>query len=83
MGCCLSCLHGLNTADAEAPGHDIDSDIGDLSETPYVNDDGGKDSAPLLSPQISKVQISASSSTSEIDKDMIQRLLAEVDELSD
>ena len=84
MGCCQSLFGPTRPrSNLESSVQVQEVDIADINDQAYVNDDGDKDSAPLLNSPISRVQISASSSTSDVNQDMIQRLLAEVDELSD
>lgn len=86
MGCCPSLPR-------EMPGSKLESSVPvqevttiDAIESEYVNNDmNEKDGAPLLTATSAKsdIQLSASSDSSEVDKDMIQRLLAEVEDLSE
>ena len=79
MGCCNSFLV------PEEPGARPNVPVQrDDAEPDFVNDDTDKDNSPLLNSPVGRnVNISASSSSSEVDRDMIQRLLEEVDEMSD
>lgn len=81
MGCCQSADLGQETRQkGETSLSEIDGD-----EPNFVNDDTtDRDHAPLLmSPASKTVHVSASSSSSMVDGDLIQKLLDEVEDFSD
>ena len=85
MGCCPSLpANEGSKLESSVPVQEVATIDGNESE--YVNNDTNeKDSAPLLTTTAAKsdIHVSASSDSSEVDRDLIQRLLNEVDDLSE